>query len=225
MNFPDPTKRKQLVSTEKADFILEEIMYGLNKEKPAIIGSQLKWANDEEVLAKKREQERLKLANQPDQLSQMQQDMLDIELKKQRQGQLEQEHQEKLRQLDKYKLDFAKKRNAPLAKEVGVSLLENPFLLSGANSEQVQKLDPTQTEQKLEKLQEKELAMTKVMARLPINEELYATMLGELKVVAQERSDVEKDYLEIRLKENPNEVLGEAEQDGRRKRIRVTSPV
>ena len=59
------------------------------------------------------------------------------------------------------------------------------------------------------------------MARLPINDELYANQLSELKVVAQERADVEKDYLEVRLKENPNLVLGEELENKRRIRIRV----
>jgi len=93
--------------------------------------------------------------------------------------------------------------------------------LQGINSEQAGKLDPSTSEQKLVKIQEKEQAMTKVMARLPINEELYANMLAELKVVAQERAELERDYLELKLKDNPNAVLGEAENDKRRKRYRV----
>lgn len=93
--------------------------------------------------------------------------------------------------------------------------------MQGINSEQAGKLDPSTSEQKLVKIQEKEQAMTKVMARLPINEELYANMLAELKVVAQERAELERDYLELKLKDNPNAVLGEAENDKRRKRYRV----
>lgn len=93
--------------------------------------------------------------------------------------------------------------------------------MQGINSEQAGKLDPSTSEQKLVKIQEKEQAMTKVMARLPINEELYANMLAELKVVAQERAELERDYLELKLEDNPNAVLGEAENDKRRKRYRV----
>ena len=102
-----------------------------------------------------------------------------------------------------------------------MSLLDNPYLLQGINKEQASNLDPTTLDQKLEKLQNKEFALTKVMARLPLNEELYANMLSELKVVAQERADAEKDYLELKLRDNPNLVLGEAENDKRRNRIRV----
>lgn len=106
--------------------------------------------------------------------------------------------------------------------EVGVSLLDNPYLMPGINTEQAGKLDPSKAEQKLEKLQEKEYALTQIMARLPINDELYANQLSELKVVAQERADIEKDFLEVRLKENPNLVLGEELENKRRIRIRVT---
>lgn len=100
--------------------------------------------------------------------------------------------------------------------------MDNPYLLSGINAEQAGKLDPSNAEQKLEKLQDKEYALTQIMARLPINDELYANQLSELKVVAQERADVEKDFLEVRLKENPNLVLGEELENKRRIRIRVT---
>lgn len=75
----------------------------------------------------------------------------------------------------------------------------------------------------MEKLQEKEYALTQIMARLPINDELYANQLSELKVVSQERADVERDFLEVRLKENPNLVLGEELENKRRVRIRVDS--
>lgn len=90
----------------------------------------------------------------------------------------------------------------------------------GINTEQAEKLDPSNAEQKLEKLQEKEYALTQVVARLPINEELYSNTLAELKVVAQERADAERDYLEIRLKSNPALVLGESDTEKRRIRIR-----
>lgn len=103
---------------------------------------------------------------------------------------------------------------------MGISLLDNPYLLEGANSEQAKALDPTQTEAKMSKLHEQETALTKVMARLPLNEELYVNMLSELKVVARERDEVEKDFLEFKLKENPDFVLQENEQEKRRKRIK-----
>ena len=93
--------------------------------------------------------------------------------------------------------------------------------MPGINIEQEGKLNPSNAEQKLEKLQEKEFVLTQIMARLPINDELFANQLSELKVVAQERADVEKDFLEVRLKENPALVLGEEMENKRRVRIRV----
>ena len=64
--------------------------------------------------------------------------------------------------------------------DVGISLIDNPFLLDGANAEQVKILDPTKTEIRLQQLQEKEMVLTKVIAKLPINDELYANMMSEL---------------------------------------------
>lgn len=93
--------------------------------------------------------------------------------------------------------------------------------MPGINVEQANKLDPTDAEKKLEKLQEKEYALTQIMARLPIDENLYENQLSELKVIAQERADIERDYLEIKLKENPGLVLGESIENKRRANIRV----
>lgn len=100
-------------------------------------------------------------------------------------------------------------------------MLDNPYLTPGINLEQAGKLDPSNADQKLEKIQEKEYALTQVMARLPINDELYANMLSELKVVAQERAEIERDYLEVKLKSDPTVVLGVSDQEKRRERIRV----
>lgn len=197
---------------------IEEMMQlrrGFDSKRPA----DIRWAQDPERLRAEAEKRRLNTQQNP-QMSTLATDLESAAQKREQMGALEAQQNEYLMKIAEFKKDLARPRAAPIASEVGVSLLDNPFLLEGANTEQVARMDPTQTEQRLEKLQEKEEALTKVMARLPINEELYANMLSELKVVAQERQDAERDYLEIQLKENPDVVLGEAEEGKRRKRIR-----
>ena len=192
-----------------------KIRQGFDSRRPA----EIKWAQDPQKLQADEMKRRMN-ANANPQMTPLALDLQAAQQQREQMGMLELQQKQYLSQVEEFKKDLARPRAAPIAAEVGVSLLDNPFLLEGANQEQVAKMDPTQTEQRLEKLQEKEEALTKVMARLPINEELYANMLSELKVVAQERQDAERDFLEVQLKENPDIVLGEAEESKRRKRIR-----
>ena len=163
---------------------IEEMMkirQGFDSRRPA----EIKWAQDPQKLQADEMKRRMN-ANANPQMTPLALDLQAAQQQREQMGMLELQQKQYLSQVEEFKKDLARPRAAPIAAEVGVSLLDNPFLLEGANQEQVAKMDPTQTEQRLEKLQEKEEALTKVMARLPINEELYANMLSELKGVAQQ---------------------------------------
>lgn len=64
------------------------------------------------------------------------------------------------------------------------------------------------------------MALTKVVAKLPIDDELYANMLSELKVISGDRAQAEKEYLEFKLREDPDFALPEGAYAKRRERIR-----
>lgn len=99
-------------------------------------------------------------------------------------------------------------------------MIDNPFLVPGANLEQKRALDPTKTEQKLWDLQQKEESLTKVLAHLPMNDEHYSNMLSELQLVAKDRSEAEKEFLEFKLREDHDFALGEDAYGLRRERIK-----
>jgi hypothetical protein len=69
-------------------------------------------------------------------------------------------------------------------------------------------------------LQEKEEALTKVVAKLPIDDELYANMLSELQVISKDRATAEKEFLEFKLREDPDFAMPEGAFAKRRERIR-----
>lgn len=64
------------------------------------------------------------------------------------------------------------------------------------------------------------MALTKVVAKLPIDDELYANMLSELQVISKDRAQAEKEYLEFKLREDPNFAMPEGAYGKRRERIR-----
>ena len=53
-----------------------------------------------------------------------------------------------------------------------------------------------------------------------MDDELYANMLSELQLVATDRANAEKDYLELKLREDPEFILGDKFKNERRERIR-----
>jgi hypothetical protein len=64
------------------------------------------------------------------------------------------------------------------------------------------------------------MALTKVVAKLPIDDDLYANMLSELKVISKDRAQAEKEFLEFKLREDPDFAMPEGAFKKRRARIR-----
>lgn len=63
--------------------------------------------------------------------------------------------------------------------------------------------------------------MAKVISKLPIDDELYENMMAELELVAKDRANAEKEYLEFKLREDPDFAMPEGAFNKRRERIRV----
>lgn len=57
-----------------------------------------------------------------------------------------------VREFDNYKADVFKKKNIYISPDVGVSLIDNPYLIDGANEEQKKNLDPSRVQIRLEQL-------------------------------------------------------------------------
>ena len=95
------------------DLLMDEVGKGVRddeRNRPKAVT----WANNPDVLARK-EQERLRQsALQDDQLTRLQQDMMDAEEQKRRQGALEKAHQEQLQRIDQMKREFTQARKVPL---------------------------------------------------------------------------------------------------------------
>ena len=70
-------------------------------------------------------------------------------------------------------------------------------------------------------LKEKEQALAKVVSRLPLDVQLIDDMMSELQLLSKQRLEGEKDYLEFKLREDPDNAVGEGEYKERRDRIRV----
>ena len=102
-------------------------------------------------------------------------------------------------------------------------MIDNPYLINGINSEQTGLLDPSNVELRLRDYQEKEDALAKVVSKLPIDDELYGNMMSELEVIAKNRAMAEKEYLEYKLREDPDFAMPEGAFNKRRERARVGS--
>lgn len=223
MEFNTFGSRQPLLRLKANDLLMEEMQLGkMGGNQPKDQFNQVKWAGDPVYIRQKYLEAQKRENGGEEQLTKLERDIRDSEKEKAAQALIRKDYNEGLEQIEDFKKTFATSRRVPLSNEVGVSLLDNPFLLQNINEEQEQNMNPNLAEGRLKKIQEKELALTKVMARLPINEELYANMLAELKVVAQERAEAERDYMELKLKDNPDALLGESEEEKRRKRIRVS---
>lgn len=99
--------------------------------------------------------------------------------------------------------------------------MDNPFLLGNINKEQVDTFNPSETEKNLKDLQEKEAALAKVVSRLPLEGELIDNMMAELQLISKQRLEAEKEFLEFKLREDPDNALGDGQNEKRRERIRV----
>ena len=65
-------------------------------------------------------------------------------------GMIEGLRKEFVREFDNYKADIFKKKNIYISPDVGVSLIDNPYLIDGANEEQKRNLDPSRVQIRLE---------------------------------------------------------------------------
>ena len=104
---------------------------------------------------------------------------------------------------------------------MGVSLVDNPFLIDGMNEDQLKELHPSKVEERMLDLQEKEEALAHVISKLPVNDELYGNMLAVLEVIAKDRALAEKEYLEFKLREDPDFAMPQGAFGKRRERVRV----
>ena len=125
-------------------------------------------------------------------------------------------------QIAAFKYKELMQRKVVIDQNVGVSMVDNPFLMRDfetSHDDDDRRMNTETAE--LENIREKEFVSAQFIAHLPADFNMFNSQLPELDYVSNMRSDAEKKYLEANIRENDDFVDGGYDNlDRRRSRIK-----